>query len=171
MAAAKGKKSPKTQTQTQAAEVDEPAEDASPPPPPPPPARVDKPAPPAKRVAVHPDYYKELGRNQAMANGGWGAFAGGFGVSLVYALLWNGAYAIPVVGPFIGVADDDSVGGFFLGVTLGSLQLISLPIAIVGTVRKARIKRHIDEVNRTPTTAARRRVKADWTGAGLRLQF
>ena len=150
--------------------------DGIPPPPPPPPPKDKKEARKAaaspRPAALHPDYYKELGRSQAMASGGWGVAAAGLGVSLAYAITYNGAYYIPLVGPYIGIADDDSVGGLFLGLTLGTMQVIALPIAIVGTVRKARIQRRIRDAS-AATSASRRspELRPEWTGSGLRLRF
>jgi hypothetical protein len=158
------------------ADAESPHNDGVPPPPPPPPPRGDKgareAAAPSKSAAIHPDYYKELGRSQAMSSGGWGVTAGGLGMSLAYALSDNGAYAIPLVGPYIGIADEDSVGGLFLGLTLGTMQVIALPIAIVGTVRKVRIQRRIRDANAAKSASRRSgKLRTEWTGSGLTLRF
>lgn len=148
-------------------------EESRPLPPPPPPA-LDTAAPIAAegpkniKCDCHIETQREFARAGVMKKAGWGIFGASLGVSAVYGLLVNGAYLIPVVGPYIGIANDETVEGGFLGVTLGTIQLVSLPIAIVGTVRRHRLAKRI-AANKQKT--AKLRSNLQLSGSGLQLRF
>ena len=175
MSAAKGKskKKNKKKNKKKESEAEDGSSESLPPPPPPPlPPSIAEPvaAEGPKNIVCdcHVETERQFGRAGAMKSAGWGVFGTSLGVSAVYGLLINGAYLIPIVGPYIGIANDETLGGLFLGVTLGTAQLVSLPIAIVGTVRRHRLAGRIAANKKR---SAFIRTNLEFSGSGIKLHF
>ncbi|MCB9703206.1 MAG: hypothetical protein H6711_15030 [Myxococcales bacterium] len=143
-----------------------------PPPPPPPPALVGLESPKSPKKPVSKCMYAEheqIVRARVMADAGWGVFAASYLASAITGLLVDGRYFVPIVGPYIAIPDSLSGEGVILGLTLGTLQLVSLPIAITGTVRKRILSKRLYGDDRGTKQAGRRDLR--WSPTGLTLRF
>ena len=113
--------------------------------------------------------HEQIVRARVMADAGWGVFAASYLASAITGLLVDGRYFVPIVGPYIAIPDSLSGEGVILGLTLGTLQLVSLPIAITGTVRKRILSKRLYGDDRGTKQTGRRDLR--WSPTGVTLRF